>query len=165
MSELAGIEDHPLHGHYPCRTPVWWARTSTVGKDPGLRGVSGRKIVIRIAKTFGRIEGLVAALLRAPRELRRPLDEMNSMLWELADGSRTFGEICQIMDGLYHEEIAPVIQRTAKAVGLFQRNNLMLLLEEPLNNRWFVGPGKVPDHQMLEENSDYDTIPLSDETP
>ena len=41
----------------------------------------------------------------------------------------------------------------------------MLLLEEPLNNRWFVGPGKVPEHQILEENSDYDTAPLSDEAP
>ncbi|MAF93157.1 hypothetical protein CMO85_00660, partial [Candidatus Woesearchaeota archaeon] len=88
MEDLAGIESHPLVNQYPCRTPVWWARTGEVRKDPGWRGVTGRMIVLRIPKQFGRLEGKIASLLRAPREVRRPLDEMNSMLWELCDGSR-----------------------------------------------------------------------------
>ena len=166
MEALAGLGEHPLFEQYPCRTPVWWARTGDVHKDPNLRGVSGRNIVLRIPKQFGRIEGVFARLLRAPKELRRPLDTMNSLLWELSDGSRTFGEICAVMNDIFHEDIAPVMQRTAAAVNLLQRNNLMLVLDEPLNERWFIGPGKTPEHQMLAPLSDghaFDVHPLPDE--
>ena len=89
------------------------------------------------------------------------------MLWELSDGSRTFGEICSVMNEVFHEDIAPVIQRTATAVGLFQHNNLMLMLDEPLNHRWTIGPGKVPKHQTLSElpeDHNYDWSMLEDET-
>ena len=149
METLAGLEHHPLALQYPCRTPVWWARVGDVEKDPNLPGVSGRRIVLRIPKQFGRIEGWFAKVLRAPKEIRRPLDQMNSLLWELCDGSRTFGEICAVMDDVFHENIAPVMQRTAAAIGLFQSNNLALMLDEPLNKRWMVGPCKTPEHQVL----------------
>ena len=72
MEGLAGLENHPLALQYPCRTPVWWARVGDVQKDPSLVGVSGRKIVLRIPKQFGRIEGWFAKVLRAPKEIRRP---------------------------------------------------------------------------------------------
>ena len=168
MEELAGVDHHPLAEQYPCRTPVWWARTGAVHKDPGLRGVSGRRVVVRIPKQFGRLEGWVARLVRAPKELRRPLDTMNSMLWELCDGSRTFSEVCLAMNDVFQEDIAPVLQRSAAAIGLLQSKNLMLLLDEPLNGRWSVGPGKTPEHQDLEEpaeTSDYDWTALDDEAP
>ena len=166
MEELAGLAHHPLSQQFPCRTPVWWARTGDVHRDPNLRGVTGRSIVLRIPKQFGRIEGAIAGFLRAPKELRRPLDMMNSLLWELCDGSRTFGEVCAAMNDVFHEDIAPVMQRTAAAVNLFQRNNLMLMLDEPLNQRWFIGPGKTPEHQTLSdlpEDHLFDVHPLPDE--
>ena len=168
MEALAGVKDHPLSNQYPCRTPVWWARVGVVQKNPSLRGVSGRNIVMRIPKQFGRIEGWFASVLRAPREVRRPLDTMNSMLWELCDGSRTFGEVCSIMNDIFHEEIAPVMQRTATAIGLFQRNNLMLMLDEPLNGRWIIGPGRTPEHQVLGElpaDHPYDWSMIEEEAP
>ena len=168
MEALAGVKDHPLSNQYPCRTPVWWARVGVVQKNPSLRGVSGRNIVIRIPKQFGRIEGWFASVLRAPREVRRPLDTMNSMLWELCDGSRTFGEVCSIMNDIFHEEIAPVMQRTATASGLLQRNNLMLMLDEPLNGRWIIGPGRTPEHQVLGElpaDHPYDWSMIEEEAP
>ena len=168
MEDLAGIESHPLVNQYPCRTPVWWARTGEVRKDPGWRGVTGRMIVLRIPKQFGRLEGKIASLLRAPREVRRPLDEMNSMLWELCDGSRDFGEVCRAMNEVFQEDIAPVMQRTAAAVQQFKHNNLMLVLEEPLDDRWLIGPGRTPEHQELAELPDdhgYDWRRLSDEAP
>lgn len=168
MVDIAGMEDHPLVGQYPCRTPVWWARIGEVNKDPVLRGVSGRQIVLRIPKQFGRIERKIASLLRAPSELRRPLDEMNSMLWELADGSRTFGEICHTMNDVFREEIAPVMQRTAAAIQQLKNNNLMLVLEEPLGARWSIGPGQTPEHQLLNdlpEDNPYDWTPMKDEAP
>ena len=168
MEALAGVNDHPLSNQYPCRTPVWWARVGVVQKNPSLRGVSGRNIVMRIPKQFGRIEGWFASVLRAPREVRRPLDTMNSMLWELCDGSRTFGEVCSLMNDIFHEEIAPVMQRTATAIGLFQRNNLMLMLDEPLNGRWIIGPGRTPEHQVLGElpaDHPYDWSMIEEEAP
>ena len=168
MEALAGVEDHPLSNQYPCRTPVWWARVGVVQKNPSLRGVSGRNIVMRIPKQFGRIEGWFASVLRAPREVRRPLDTMNSMLWELCDGSRTFGEVCSFMNDIFHEEIAPVMQRTATAIGLLQRNNLMLMLDEPLNGRWIIGPGRTPEHQVLGElpaDHPYDWSMIEEEAP
>ena len=168
MEALAGVKDHPLSNQYPCRTPVWWARVGVVQKNPSLRGVSGRNIVMRIPKQFGRIEGWFASVLRAPREVRRPLDTMNSMLWELCDGSRTFGEVCSIMNDIFHEEIAPVMQRTATAIGLLQRNNLMLMLDEPLNGRWIIGPGRTPEHQVLGElpaDHPYDWSMIEEEVP
>lgn len=168
MESLAGIDDHPLAEQYPCRTPVWWARIGSVEKDPNLPGATGRRVVLRIPKQFGRIEGWFAKLLRAPREIRRPLDQMNSLLWELCDGSRTFGEICAIMDDVFRENIAPVMQRTAAAIGLFQRNNLALMLDEPLNRRWTVGPGRTPEHQILASlthDQDYDCSPVDGDAP
>ena len=67
MDELAGLEEHPLSVQYPCRVPVWWGRYGDVERDPTLRGVSGRKVVLRIPKQFGRIERWFARVLRAPR--------------------------------------------------------------------------------------------------
>ncbi|MCH1539906.1 MAG: hypothetical protein L7S56_00500 [Candidatus Poseidonia sp.] len=167
MQELAGIENHPMKGQYPCRLPVWWARHGSVHKDPNERGVSGRKIILQIVKNFKKFERWVAKILRAPKILRRPLDQMNSTLWELCDGSRTFAEICVVMNEMYQEEIAPVIARTSVAVSLLSSHNLMVVLEEPLNQRWRVGPGLIPEYHELEisENEAYDLELLAGETP
>ena len=145
-------------------TPVWWARVGDVQKDPGLVGVSGRKIVLRIPKQFGRIEGWFAKVLRAPK-IRRPLDQITVCSGNFA--TDPIWRICEVMDEVY-ENIAPVMQRTAAAIGLFQSNNLALMLEEPLNERWMVGPGITPNHQTLSTLPDdhgYDWGPLDGEAP
>jgi len=52
------------------------------------------------------------------------------------------------------------------ALGQLQRNNLLLMLDEPLNARWNIGPGRTPEHQILDaqgEHDDYDTERLPDE--
>tara|TARA_B100000003_G_scaffold206101_1_gene220946 strand:- start:633 stop:1139 length:507 start_codon:yes stop_codon:yes gene_type:complete len=168
MGDLAGAENHPLAQQYPCRLPVWWGRHGEVEKDPMKSGVSGRLVVLRIPKQFRRFEGVLARLLKAPKEIRRPLDRMNSMLWELCDGSRTFVEICSVLDEVFKEEIAPVLHRTTAAIHLLQQNNLLLMLEEPLNNRWLVGPGITPGHQTLDnlpEGLEIDTRSLENECP
>ena len=131
MDELAGLEEHPLSAQYPCRVPVWWGRYGDVERDPTLRGVSGRKVVLRIPKQFGRIERWFARVLRAPKEVRRPLDTMISMLWELCDGSRTFADICGHLNDAFKENIAPVLHRTTAALHLLQSQNLLLMLDEP----------------------------------
>ena len=99
MSEVKGSGEDiesSLAGSFPIRAPVWWGRRGEPRPHPELPGVSGRFILLCHAKSFRRFEGILAKLLRAPKDLRRPLDEMNSLLWELSNGHRTFEEIVEI---------------------------------------------------------------------
>ena len=141
MQELESLNDHPLATHYPTRLPVWWGRDGEIHKSSFKNGLSGKRITISIVKKFSRIESLIAKLFRAPKIVRHPLDEMNSSLWELCDGQKTFSEICLQMNLLFQENIAPVVSRTALSLNAFQRKNILILLDEPLNGRWYVGPG------------------------
>lgn len=123
---------------------------------------------MRIEKKFNRFERMLAKIFRAPKELRRPLDSMNSMLWELCDGHRTFDDICNVMNSTFHDEIAPVLHRTELAISQFIQLNLMLIKKEPLNAKWNVGPGLIPDGQQLDEltkSEHYDTELLHGEIP
>lgn len=164
IMELADADQHQYSGFYPCRLPVWWGRVGEVGPHCIAEGVTGKKIVLRIEKRFTRFERILAKVLRAPREVRRPLDEMNSMLWELCDGSRNFQSICEHMDEVFKEDIAPVVDRTASGIDALKSRNLMTVLQEPFNEKWNIGPGNVPQNQSLEPSSgtlQYDLEPRS----
>jgi hypothetical protein len=150
MADLEGLGEHRMAGKFPCRLPVWWARHGDVGKQPQTRGVSGKRITLRIEKKFNKFERVLARIFRAPRELKRPLDTMNSLVWELCDGHRTFDDICQTMNDTFHDEITPVIHRTELAIVQFMRLNLMLVLDTPLDGKWQVGPGITPQGQTLQ---------------
>ncbi len=166
MTAIVDSSKSPYSEKYPCRLPVWWGRYGDIGPHPEGVGISGRKIVIRIEKKFKKIESLFAKILRAPKELRRPLDIMNSLLWELCDGTRTFEEICLQLDSTFHEEIAPVVNRTTHGIASLISNNLMLALDEPLAGRWNIGPGITPAGQTLDDADErlkIDTSLLDDE--
>lgn len=147
--DIVDVDKHTYSGTYPCRVPVWWGRYGEAGPHPDLDGVSGRRIVLRIEKKFNRFERLLARLFRAPREVRRPLDSKNSMLWELANGTRTFEEICIQMNEVFQEEIAPVVDRTASGIDALKRRNLMTVLSDEFSHKWSIGPGETPEHQTL----------------
>jgi hypothetical protein len=74
---------------------------------------------------------------------------MNSLLWELCDGTRLFEEICGHMDSTFNEDIVPVMSRTSAGIDSLQSRNLMTLLNEPYARKWNTGPGIVPNHQKL----------------
>ena len=148
---ISGIEDNPLYGKYPCRLPVWWGYHGEIRIHPSIAGISGRNVIMRIQKRFNKLEKIMAKILRAPKEIRRPLDQKNSMLWQLADGSRTFEEICSILDSLYHEDIAPVIHRTAAGINLLKSKNLLTVLDDKFTGKWNISPGETPPNQQLEE--------------
>jgi hypothetical protein len=133
-----------LEGAYPVRLPVWWARRGAAGPHPELEGITGRFIVIRHPKRFRKFEGLLARLLRAPKELRRPLDDLNSLLWELCDGTRSFEEICNLMDSTFHERISPVVDRTTAALTRLNQLSLIGLSKNPYDGEWERGPGHDP---------------------
>lgn len=129
---------------FPVRLPVWWGRRGAAGPHPELPGVTGRFVVIRHAKRFGRLEGLLARLFRAPGELRRPLDDMNSLLWELCDGTRDFSTLCRLLDDTFHERIAPVEERTAAALARLNQLGLVGLSTTSFEGDWPLGPGIDP---------------------
>tara|TARA_Y100001968_G_scaffold300809_1_gene312580 strand:+ start:635 stop:1093 length:459 start_codon:yes stop_codon:yes gene_type:complete len=137
-----------LEGSYPVRLPVWWGRRGAAGPHPELEGVTGRFVVIRHPKKFRRFEQFIARILRAPKELRRPLDDMNSLLWELCDGTRTYEEICQLLDNTFHERIAPVRERTGAAITRFNQLGLIGLSHKPFEGEWEHGTGIDPSGEL-----------------
>jgi hypothetical protein len=96
---------------------------------------------------------MIAKLLRAPSELRRPLDDLNSLLWELCDGYRTFEEICTILDTTFHERISPVVERTSAAIEKLSSLGYIGLSNHPFKGNWSTGPGIDPSG-LLDEPSD-----------
>ncbi len=137
-----------LSGSYPVRLPVWWGRRGAAGPHPDLEGISGRFVVIRHPKKFRKFEGFLARIMRAPKELRRPLDDMNSLLWELCDGTRQFEEICDMLDSTFHERIAPVHERTSAAIVKFNQLGLLGLSRKPFDGEWDIGPGVDPSGEL-----------------
>ena len=119
---------------YPIRLPVEWYTKNPVGKHPELPGVTGKKIVIVIDKKFSFLEKIIVKLFRGPKTVERPLDDMNSLFWELMDGTRTFDEICNIMDNTFHERIAPVSERLEASLTNFINLNLAVLVEKKVHS-------------------------------
>jgi hypothetical protein len=119
---------------YPIRLPVEWYTKNPVGKHPEISGITGKKIVIVIDKKFSFFEKLMVKLFRGPKTLERPLDDMNSLFWELMDGTRTFDEICDIMDNTFHERIAPVSERLEASLTNLINLNLAVLVEKKVHS-------------------------------
>ena len=99
------------------------------GIHPEIEGITGKEVVLLIEKRFTRFEKILAKILRAPKVVRRSMHYTQSMLWELIDGERNFAEICQIMDSLYHEDIAPVNDRIKAYLEVFVRLNVATVLK------------------------------------
>ena len=154
--ELSDLQQHPLANKYPVRLPVWWCRTGEAGPHPTVDGCTGKRIVLRFEKKFGKIERIFAKLMRAPHELRRPLLEKNSVLWELCNGQRTFAQICEHMNSTFHEEVSPVVHRTQAGIQVFMGLNVMKIVDNIDDIVWDTIPGRVPNGQILAEEVGFD---------
>lgn len=119
-----GIDSIPTH--VPC---LWEHGISydTPSKILEPHGISDRQVVILIEKDFNRLEYILAKLTKAPRLLRRPLDRLNSALWDLIDGDRTLSQIIQIMEDCYKEEIIPAKERCLTSITNLMDLNLVEL--------------------------------------
>jgi hypothetical protein len=113
----------------PVRLPVEWEFRGEAGIHPEIEGITGRNVVFLIKKSFTRFEKILAKILKAPRVVRRPMHYTQSMLWELMDGIRTFKQICEIMESLYHEDIKPVEDRIKSYLEVFVRLNVATVLK------------------------------------
>ena len=108
----------------PVRLPVEWEFRGDAGIHPEIEGITGKEVVLLIEKRFSKFERFLAKILKAPKIVKRPMHHTQSMLWELMDGERTFSEICEIMESLYHEDIAPVEERIKAYLEVFVRLNV-----------------------------------------
>tara|TARA_B100000925_G_scaffold188929_1_gene142822 strand:+ start:331 stop:717 length:387 start_codon:yes stop_codon:yes gene_type:complete len=113
----------------PVRLPVDWEYRGDAGVHPDIEGVTGKNVVLIIKKRFTRFERMLAKILRAPKVVKRTMHPTQSMLWELMDGERNFKEICEIMESLYHEDIAPVKDRMKSYLEVFVRLNVATVLK------------------------------------
>lgn len=151
---LEGLEEHPLNEQYPIRMPVYWGYRGESKRSIPMSGVSGREVVVVIEKTPTRFERLLMRIFRGPRVLQIPLREKNSILWQLCDGSKTFTEICEIMDSVFNEDISPVIQRTALALEQLKEKRLLILVDDPDSVVWSTEPLKIDprsNHGLFDE--------------
>ena len=114
----------------PIRLPCHWEHGISYGTTNSALedyGISDKQVVIVIEKDFNRLERLLARLTRAPSILRRPLDRLNSALWDLIDGNRTLSQIIHIMEDCYEEEIIPARHRCSASISKLIELNLVQL--------------------------------------
>ena len=102
------------------------------------------RVVLRIEKRFNRLERILARLFALLERNKETVGYQNSMLWQLCDGKTKFQDICKILDSLYHEDIKPVIHRTAAGVSLMKTKNLMTILDQEFTGMWDIDKGITP---------------------
>ena len=84
-------------------------------------------VVISMMKDLSSFETKISDFLGAPKVVRRPLDEMNSKLWILMDGTMSLDEIIDEMNEQFAEKIAPVSERVTRSIAEFVQLGLVVL--------------------------------------
>ena len=81
------------------------------------------------------------------------MDDMNSVLWELMDGTNEFNEICQLMDMTFHERITPVDERLRASVNQLASDGLVIIRQTPFKGEWNISPRFDPSGKLLPPSS------------
>jgi hypothetical protein len=113
----------------PRRTLETWE----VSKDTG-------RVVVTHPKAFGRLEGKLARALGAPKEIRRPLDEFGSLIWQLCDGNHTIEEIARAAEERFAERFEPAVPRTLRFVEILAQRRLVLVVRQAEDEPAGVSP-------------------------
>ena len=112
---------------FPVRCEVEWAILES--------GI----IEISLDKNLSMIEQKISTILGAPTFVRRPMDEMNSALWLLMDGSRSVRSIIEEMDEQFDEMISPVNERVSRSIAQFVELGLVILTRSENDFDWNIG--------------------------
>ncbi len=83
-------------------------------------------IVLEYPKNLSRFERKINRLIKGPETIRRPLDEVGTLLWEMSDGNHSLLEIYLKEQETFHERVEPL----DKVVGAFLETLLKLGLME-----------------------------------
>ena len=141
------------HDYYPTRAPVWWGLRGVPGPHPDESGCTGRMVLIRHPKNLSKFESFIARITKAPTELMRPLDDLNSLLWELMDGTRTIRQINLLMDSTFHERIAPAEERVETSITNMMSLGLVIVRTSPISGEWDTSALQDPSGLLTDTDS------------
>ncbi len=105
-------ERENLLGRVPCREADWEER--------------GGRVVIRRPAPVGRGLGALREGIRyvlGPPRIR--LDEVGSRAWHLCDGSRTVGEVAELLRREFGERVEPVEERVGRLMEVLADEGLL----------------------------------------
>lgn len=68
-------------------------------------------VVLTYPKNFTRLERFLHKRLGGPGDIRRPLDDKGTFIWNMCDGNHNVQEICQDTYSKFKEDIEPVMKR------------------------------------------------------
>lgn len=66
------------------------------------------RIVLEYPKNFNKLETRLHKVLKGPDTIKRPLDEVGTLLWEMSDGEHDLVEIYIAQQEKFHERVEPV---------------------------------------------------------
>ena len=72
------------------------------------------------------------------------MDDMNSVLWELMDGTLKLGTITRLMDATFHERVAPADERIRASIGKLVSDGLAIVRQSPFEGEWNVSSRHDP---------------------
>ncbi len=75
------------------------------------------------------IDRIVRLFKKTPEQMHVDLDEIGSEVWKSMDGSRTIGDICEIMTDKFGDDVSPVYERLGTYINIL-RNNKFISLEK-----------------------------------
>ena len=97
-------------------------------------------VIIFQKKKLSRMEEKIAKMFNAPKQVKRELDEMNSSLWLLMDGTKTLFEIIFEMEKTYTERIIPANERVIKSIRNFVEMGLVRIVKLGDETNWNIQP-------------------------
>ncbi|MGA1821131.1 MAG: hypothetical protein ACMUIG_01230 [Thermoplasmatota archaeon] len=103
---------------YPVRAEVKWK------KRKGL-------ITLQYPKDFNRFERFLHRFLGGPADIKRPLDEVGTLLWEMSDGKHSLLEIYMEEQERFHERVEPVDKVVGGLLEIMLSLHLMTLDYRP----------------------------------
>jgi len=109
-----------------------------------------KTVVLIYPKNLGRFERWLQRRIGGPENIRRPLDEIGSKIWAMADGKTTVEEMCNRLEADYGERIEPTVQRVWAFIKRLAQLNLMLVKQPGDEN---VGEEAVMLHNIETERN------------
>lgn len=90
------------------------------------------KVVLIYPKNFTRFEKFLHRHIGGPENIRRPLDDKGTFIWNMCDGEHNVHEICQASYDEFHEDVEPVLRRVWGFLETLLRLNLISIeVEKP----------------------------------
>ncbi len=83
-------------------------------------------VVLEYPKNYSPLERKLHGVLGGPKNIKRPLDEIGTLLWEMADGGTSLLDIYLRQQEEFHERVEPVdkvvggLLETLLALGLME---------------------------------------------